>query len=215
MKPRLLDAYCGAGGATKGYQRTGFHVTGIDIDPHPHYCGDCFIQADAIWYISEHGHEYDAIHASPPRQDYFVLRNAAGRDHKIGHLIEAVRMALITINIPWVIENVIGAPMRPDFRLCGCLFGLPGLRRPRLFETSWGGHSLIPPCYHLDQTVTVSNYGSQGWEYKAGSHWGQADREHMMGTDWMTRDELIQVTPPVFTQYIGGFLMAAVRERAA
>jgi hypothetical protein len=214
-KPRLLDAYCGAGGATRGYQLAGFHVTGVDIASQPRYCGDVFIQGDAITFILEHGHEYDAIHASPPCQDHSVLRHATGREHGTGHLLEATRTALKAINLPWVIENVIGAPMRPDFRLCGCLFDLPGLRRPRIFETSWRAYNLIPPCYHLDQTVTVSGHGSQGWEYKAGTHCGQANRERAMGIDWMNRAELAQAIPPAFTEYIGGFLVDAIRERAA
>jgi DNA (cytosine-5)-methyltransferase 1 len=32
-KPKLLDLYCGAGGASKGYQRAGFYVVGVDINP--------------------------------------------------------------------------------------------------------------------------------------------------------------------------------------
>jgi hypothetical protein len=67
--PKLLDLYCKAGGATKGYQRAGFHVTGLDIEPQPRYCGDAFVQADAIEYVTAHGHEYDFIHASPPASD--------------------------------------------------------------------------------------------------------------------------------------------------
>lgn len=214
-KPRLLDAYSGAGGATKGYQRAGFHVTGIDLASQPHYCGDHFVQGDAIAFITDHGHEFDAVHASPPCQDHSVLRHAAGTEHGTGWLLPATRNTLIEAGIPWVIENVPGAPMRADFRLCGCMFDLPGLRRPRLFETSWRPYTLISPCQHTDRTVTVSGHGSQGWEYKAGTNCGQADRRRAMGIDWMNQGELAQAIPPAFTEYIGGFLMAAVQERAA
>jgi len=52
-KPRLLDLFCGAGGASKGYQRAGFYVVGVDIKQQPHYCGDEFHQADALTYPCE------------------------------------------------------------------------------------------------------------------------------------------------------------------
>ena len=61
QRPRLLDAFCGAGGCTKGYQSAGFYVVGVDIEPQPHYCGDEFYQGDAIEYIREHGREFDVI----------------------------------------------------------------------------------------------------------------------------------------------------------
>ncbi len=214
-RPHLLDAYSGAGGATKGYQRAGFHVTGIDIKPQPHYCGDDFHQTDAITFIREHGHTFDAIHASPPCQDHSVLGSVTGREHGTAHLLADTRAALKLTRRPWVIENVIGAPMRPDFRLCGCMFNLPGLRRVRLFETSWNGFSLIPPCYHTGHAVTVAGHGAQGNEYRDGAAPTQNDRRRAMGIDWMNRDELAQAIPPHFTEYIGVFLMAALQERAA
>jgi len=66
---RLLDLYCGAGGAAKGYQRAGFYVVGVDIRPQPRYCGDEFLQMDALEYVRRGGvHAFDAIHASPPCQ---------------------------------------------------------------------------------------------------------------------------------------------------
>ena len=72
-RPHLLDLFCGAGGAAKGYQMAGFHVTGVDIKAQPRYAGDRFIQADALDYLAKHGHEYDAIHASPPCQRHTRL----------------------------------------------------------------------------------------------------------------------------------------------
>jgi len=37
MKLRLLDLFCGAGGAAMGYYRAGFEVEGVDNKPQPHY----------------------------------------------------------------------------------------------------------------------------------------------------------------------------------
>lgn len=65
---RVLDAYSCIGGAARGYQYLGWHVTGVDINPQPDYCGDVFHQGDAIEFIREHGHEFDFIHTSPPCQ---------------------------------------------------------------------------------------------------------------------------------------------------
>ena len=64
--PRLLDLFCGAGGCTKGYQRAGFYVVGVDINPQPRYIGDEVHQADALEFCAQHGAEFDVIHASPP-----------------------------------------------------------------------------------------------------------------------------------------------------
>lgn len=174
-----------------------------------------FHQGDALEFIREHGHQFNAIHASPPCQDHSVLRRATGLEHGTGWLLAATRQALESTGAPWVIENVPGSPMRPDFRLCGCIFNLPGLRRPRWFETSWQAFNLIPACTHTGPVVTVAGHGAQGWQYRAGQRQTQADRQSAMGIDWMNRDELAQAIPPAFTEYIGGFLLAAVNETAA
>ena len=131
---KLLDLFCGAGGAAMGYYRAGFtDITGIDNRPMPRYPFR-FVQADALEYLAEHGHEYDLIHASPPCQDFIPT---IPKKHGTAHYLADTRTLLENLNIPWVIENIPDAPMRADFRLCGCMFGLPRLRRQRLFETSW------------------------------------------------------------------------------
>ena len=107
---RLLDLYCCAGGSSKGYQRAGFHVTGVDMNPQPRHCGDEFIQADALEYLEAHGHEYDAIHASPPCQGYSVMHNLPWlRGREYPRLIKPTRDLLVRIGKPWVLENVMGA----------------------------------------------------------------------------------------------------------
>lgn len=148
--PRLLDLFCGAGGAAMGYHRAGFNVTGIDIEPQPHYPFK-FIQAEALSYLADHGHEYDAIHASPPCQAYSIMHNLPwlrGRDYPL--LILPTLEMLATLGRPYIVENVMGARhgakglakrgldahgLKAGW-LCGAAFGLPFYRH-RLFAANW------------------------------------------------------------------------------
>lgn len=168
---KLLDLFCGAGGAAVGYHRAGFdEIVGVDIKPMLRY-PFTFIQADALEYVREHGHEFDAIHASPPCQKYTTLR--AMWNHKTDHpdLVSPTREAFRTTGRPWVIENVPGAPLRPLFMLCGTMFGLrtadgrAELRRHRYFELGFSLSALQPDCQHGSPTVGV--YGNwNGRDYR-------------------------------------------------
>ncbi len=112
MKPKLLDLFSGAGGATRGYQLAGFYVTGVDIAPQPRYVGEVFVQGDALEYLAAHGHEFDAIHASPPCQSYSTLEavnRGAAYAEKYPKLVLPLRELLQGIGKPYVIENVPGA----------------------------------------------------------------------------------------------------------
>src|SRR5687768_6327417 len=132
-RPRLLDLFCGAGGCSKGYQRAGFDVVGVDINPQPRHCGDEFYQADALEVLrlliageTWQGYvlaDFAAVHASPPCQLYSTLRNAAA-DRGSGHpdLVAPTRELLEATRLPWVMENVPGAPMAPAIVLCGSMF---------------------------------------------------------------------------------------------
>lgn len=202
-RPLLLDLFCGAGGAAMGYHRAGFDVIGVDIEPQPRYPFR-FIQADAHWFASLDLSRFAAVHASPPCQDH--SRSWHPRENGTGWLLAAMRKRLTTAGIPWVIENVPGAPMRVDFMLCGCMFGLPRLKRERWFETSWGHFELRPPCHHPDPIVTVAGHGicSNSW-YQGrvqGAEYGRLCRD-AMGINWMIRDELAQAIPPAYTEHIG------------
>jgi DNA (cytosine-5)-methyltransferase 1 len=211
-RPRLLDLYSGAGGTARGYQMAGFHVTGVDIAPQPRYVGDEFHLADALTFPLD---GYDAIHASPPCQRY-----SRGTVDKERHpdLLPPTRARLAAQPVPWVIENVPGAPMRADYRLCGCMFGLPGLRRERWFETSWHGFDLRPPCHHPDPIVTVIGHGPNQHSYyrhlACGPEWERLKRR-AMGIDWMNRDELAEAIPPAYAAFIGTHLLAHLAERAS
>lgn len=141
-RPRLLDLFCGAGGAGMGYHRAGFEVTGMDIDPQPNYPfafhqGDVMSITDSGWKVI--AETYDAIHASPPCQAYSAGKNMwKGRlpDDRHPDLVDATRDRLIATGKPYVIENVEGAPLTNYVVLCGDMFGL-GVKRHRLFETSF------------------------------------------------------------------------------
>lgn len=214
MTPRLLDLFCGAGGAGEGYRRAGFSITGVDWTPqknNPHV----FIQADAFEYVFAHGREYDAIHASPPCQAYSMAAQTQRNRGKVyPDLLAATRSALETTGKPWVIENVPGAPMQPNFRLCGCLFGLQ-LRRQRWFETSWNAFVLRPSCQHPFPVVSVVGNGTPSWVRKKLGYCPSIKQYRAaMGIDWMNRGELSQAIPPAFTEFVGRYLLAEVENEA-
>ena len=231
-RPRLLDTFCKAGGATKGYQRAGFYVVGVDVEPQPNYCGDEFIQADALnllecWDV----HDGDcwpeigpvaAIHASPPCPRYSVLRHAnvtKGSDHP--DLVGRTRELLEATGLPWVMENVPGAPMSATVVLCGSMFGLGSgdryLQRHRLFEASFG--MLQPTCAHRGEAIGVYGGGPtgrytfengirKGLKGRRGGYQGRMDeRREAMGIDWMTSQELNNAIPPAYTEFIGTQLL--------
>lgn len=212
-KPRLLDLFCKAGGCTKGYQRAGFHVTGVDIDPQPRYCGDAFVQSDALEYVARHGHEFDAISASPPCQGYSRMRHVTGREYPL--MIEDVRDALRAISKPYVIENVEDAPLIDDILLCGTMFGLKTFRH-RKFETSF--FMMAPP--HITHALFGKASG-QGRPVTAekqyitvtGNFSGIETGKRAMGIDWMSKRELTQAIPPAYTEYIGRHLMEVLHAK--
>jgi DNA (cytosine-5)-methyltransferase 1 len=218
VKPRLLDLFCGAGGAGMGYHRAGFEVVGVDIKPQPNYPFE-FRQADALkyaalWDVAEY---FDAVHASPPCQTFTAYRRRGGGvgDGYVDAIYQ-VRDLVQEVGLPYVIENVHGAPLINAVQLCGSSFGL-NVRRHRLFECSFP--VMVPPCAH----------GQHTGQYPAATNRAENSRrsveigvwripldvqQRAMGIDWMTRDELSEAIPPAYTEHIGGYLMAAVRQDA-
>ena len=224
-KPRLLDLFCGAGGAAMGYHRAGFDVIGVDLHPQPHYPFE-FHQADAMTFPLD---GFDAVHASPPCQAYSAGKNMwKGRLPEDRHpdLVDATRARLVASGLPYVIENVEGAPLTNYVVLCGDMFGL-GVKRHRLFETSffiWNP----PVCRRSHPDFEVSVFGggalsrtpSGGWTKGTGNfmqrrvHVAHERAKVAMGIDWMGRDELSQAIPPAYTEWIGTQLLAALEVAA-
>lgn len=217
---RLLDLFSCAGGSAVGYHRAGFEVVGVGNVPQPRFPFEHHV-ADALEFVREHGHEFDAIHASPPCQRYSAptrgtnaVRNAAaGREHP--DLVAATREALECASRPYVIENVDGAPVRKDLRLCGEMFGL-GVLQHRWFEL--GGWSVEQPA-HKPHRGRV-----RGWRHgqyfdgpyvaaygKGGGKATVAEMQAAKGISWTgVHEELTEAIPPAYTEWIGVRLRSAV-----
>lgn len=207
-----------------GYHQAGFEVVGVDHRPQPRYPFR-FVQADALEYLTEHGHEFDAIHASPPCQGYSAMACLPWlRDKDYPRLIEPVRAALNAIGRPWVIENVDRAPLLNGITLCGTMFGLK-LYRHRRFESSV--LLLAPPHLKHREVICGSRYVSDRYRSPGGrqthlpndngfiSVVGHMGREAFaaacaaMEIDWMTPAELSQAIPPAYTKHVGAQLLRA------
>ena len=225
-KPRILDLFCCAGGAAKGYADAGFEVVGVDIDPQPNYPYE-FHQADAIEFVKEHGHEFDAIHASPPCQTFSRTKTLHGNEHP--DLIKPTRDALVASGKPWVMENVVGAPLIDPIKLSGQHFNMTAqdvdgvplkLVRNRLFESNI--LLRVPDSFHANRHIqTASIYGAGGgWtprhrdiHDRRGGYIPHTDViKQLLGIDWMSKHEMSQSIPPVFTEWVGGQIIDHIEE---
>jgi DNA (cytosine-5)-methyltransferase 1 len=204
-RPRLLDLFCGAGGAAEGYHRAGFEVVGVDIKPQPRF-PFMFVQADAMTFPLD---GFDAIHASPPCQGYTTMSNKhLGRKGEWPRLIREIRARMLLTGLPYVLENVEGAAseMRAPLRLHGGHFGLT-VHRPRLFESNL--LLLAPTGPHCLDPVGVYGKldGRRLWTRRDGSEQRAprtlAAASEAMGIDWMTWEELREAIPPAYTEFIG------------
>lgn len=202
---RLLDLFCGAGGAGMGYHRAGFDVIGVDIHPQKNYPFE-FVQADAMTFPLD---GFDVIHASPPCQRYSqASKRWNGKAQEHPDLVDAVRDRLETTGSAWVIENVPGSPLRDPVMLCGSMFGL-GVRRHRLFESNVTLKA-PGPCDHAGQPKEHWIYDHGRWYlssvahvYGHGGGKAKGDWAQAMGIHWMTNRELAQAIPLAYTEWIG------------
>jgi len=222
---RVLDLFCGAGGASVGYVRAGFDVVGVDIEAQPNYPGE-FVRADVLGLDPAFLAGFDLVHASPPCKGYTALRHAPGRKvHPL--LIEPTRKLVRAAGRPYVIENVEGAaPFMDDpIRLCGTMFNLGAagfdLHRHRLFESSF---LIVPPCRCWHARPVLGIYGGHV-RHRAASTGGRGTAdfpEHdkpaiaaeAMGIDWMTMGELSQAIPPAYAEHVGAQFVASITRAA-
>jgi DNA (cytosine-5)-methyltransferase 1 len=238
---RILDLFCGAGGAAMGYHRAGFEVVGVDIKPQPHYpfpfilgdaidvltrmlAGEKFLASDGNCYGID---DFNAIHASPPCQAFSTMTNGRWQDRVSEHpkLIEPIRRLLIASGKPYVIENVEGArgELINPILLCGTMFKLETeagnqLRRHRYFECSFC-YLWTPPCQHNSASAIGVYGGGQNparrkRRYKAegeNTDFGIVARSFVMGVDWMTGKELNESIPPAYTEFMGRQLAEHLR----
>lgn len=224
----MVDLFCGAGGASFGYHRAGFNVIGVDIDPQPNYPFE-FVQADALEFIEGllmntrmnvlenalwlAGTKIVAIHASPPCQAYTTLQKQSGIEYP--QLIEPVRELLKRTQLPYVIENVPGAPLEDPITLCGTMFPKLRVIRHRKFETNF---PVFTPEHH--EHPLVHTFDKRKRQYGQTDEWkdfvqvtggGNCSKEaaaDALGITWMTeKHELNESIPPAYTYHLGKLLL--------
>ena len=217
---RLLDLFCGAGGASVGYHQTGLDVVGVDNAPQPNYPFP-FIQADALSLEPAFLASFDAIHASPPCQAYSDLAARHRNGKEWPKLIEPVREMLAAIGKPYVIENVEGAPLRDYIVLCGTMFPELRVLRHRLFESNFAmhppRHGIHPRVHTLDKRK--AHYGKTDERFDfvqvtGGGNCTIAAAKEAMGINWMTKKELNEAIPPAYTRFVGSILLSRLMTNA-
>jgi DNA (cytosine-5)-methyltransferase 1 len=216
---RILDLFCGAGGAAMGLHRVfpDAEIVGVDIVKQPHYPFD-FVQCDwrealatmpGMWERTDPQELF--IWSSPPCQRYSTMTKKWGREEEHPDFIAELLEELTAMEAPYVIENVPGAPLHDPVLLCGSMFGLK-VRRHRLFECSFP--VLSPSCNHALQPEVVGVYGHAGGSSKRdGLKFSGTDSwREAMGIDWMSGKELAEAITPAYSQYIAEQFVAAMQQ---
>ena len=216
---RALDLFCCAGGATKGLQRAGYHVTGVDIRPQPRYCGDRFVRDDAMaWLRGEREplDSFDLIWLSPPCQRYSEL---TPKENKDSHpdLLPVVGDILRSRSVPFIVENVEMAAhlMHHPVMLCGTMFGL-NIWRHRYFELgNTDAFFLLPTCNHTGHPIILSGQGSRRINGKRMGRIPTPIKRAAVGIDWMNREELSESIPPCYSEFLARQILAAQQYKEA
>jgi len=215
-RPVAVDLFCCSGGATRGLQRAGFYVIGVDNKPRPNYCGDDFFEKDALDFIRGGLRGVDLVSSSPPCQEGSALMSGTHGNRPNPHpqLVPETRELLARTGLPFWIEQPTSnrrGLIRRDLTLCMDMFPIepPRVFRHRSFELS--GFT-VPQPQHVKHTGRV-----RGWrhgvehagDYVAayGSGGGKAtvpEMRHALGIDWTdVREELTEAIPPTYAEYIG------------
>jgi len=216
-RPLLLDLFCCAGGAARGYYEAGFDVVGIDNKVQPNYPYE-FIQGDAIQVGKRllATRTVGAIHASPPCQKFSAYRR---RGQGVGsgylNLIPVTRELCRESGLPYVIENVPGAPLENPVQYCGSSFALD-IRRHRLFESNVA--LTAPECDHSWQKPRfppATNRKNLRCTMEIGV-WRipLPDQQRAMGIDNVSLRELSQAVPPAYTKHIGAQLLVHIKSKS-
>ena len=206
MGKKLLDLFCGVGGASVGYAEAGFEVTGVDLKHGKRY-PFTYIRANVLDVLQDKEFiaGFDVIHASPPCQTHSItkhLRNAQGKSTSKVDLIPETRLGLILSGKPYIIENVVGSPLHDPIMLCGSAFGLK-VRRHRIFESNIKLQGT--KCDHKTQGRPVGVYGSLRDEIPKGGKTAESIEQarEAMGMPWAIWSELVEAIPPAYTKYLG------------
>ena len=223
MVMKLLDLFCGAGGAAVGYHQAGFDdIIGVDNQPQPNY-PFTFVQGDALEPPVRLG-DFDLIHASPPCQAFTQMsarwRGKGTKADSHPDLLTPTREWFGSIERPWIIENVVGARrmMSPTLMLHGGMFDLR-VHRPRLFEASFLVLSYKAPVTKSPIGVYGKPDGREVWRYRNNGNmkgksviraWKSLEEgSEAMGIDWMTDElEVREAIPPAYTKFIGEQFLA-------
>jgi len=228
---RVLDLFCGGGGAGEGYRQAGFEVTGIDlVRRETGYPAGHFIKSDVLDVLDDIHllQSFDLIHASPPCQTHSRtqhLRDAQGKGTSKVDLIPQTREALEKSGVPFVLENVEGSPLRQDLLLCGSMFpqlhvmddtGRRWLKRHRIFEL---GKVTVPQpvCNHRAGIRPIGIYGSMNDNIPSGGQTARSVEEArtLMGMPWANWPTMVEAIPPAYTHFIGQKVMHQLAERSA
>mgnify|MGYP000923340676 CR=1 FL=1 len=219
---QILDLYCKAGGAAMGYyqacQDLGIdcRIVGVDREPQPNYPFE-FHQGDAVLAAYKYARCFDFVHASPPCQNFSASTARFRKEGRVyPNLVPATRHHLKASGRPYVLENVMPAPIRCDLKLCGQMFGLPVIRWRKFEFADWlltlqphppnkwhNGHEgefvmVFGKAAYRNQSRTPKGWRPffdkgtvvETWKYAMQMPWAKTDLE------------LAEAIPPPYTRYI-------------